>query len=221
MAVTWKTALDLVEQALRATKENFGNEAIYGGSYGWASAGRLHHAPSLLKRFLGLHGGYVDKSGNHSFGAALGIVPHVLGRSDITSLVTPWDTLVGHSDLIVLFGGAHLKNSQIDSGGAVVHEAESWFRKAHDAGTQFINISPSRQDLLDGVAGEWIPIRPNTDAALMLGIAHTLLAETLHDRVFLDRYCVGFDAFARYLTGESDGVRKDAAWAAVHHEHPP
>jgi biotin/methionine sulfoxide reductase len=214
VAVSWGTALDLVERAMRDTKERFGNEAIYGGSYGWASAGRLHHAPSLLKRFLGLYGGFVDKSGNHSFGAALGIMPYILGRSDITSLVTCWDTLIGHCDLIVLFGGAHLKNSQIEAGGAVAHEAEAWFRKADARGTRFINISPSRQDLPAAVEGDWIAIRPNTDVALMLGLAHELLVRDLLDRAFLDRYCVGFDIFARYLTGDPDGTRKDANWAS-------
>src|ERR1700686_2834922 len=49
--VSWETALDLVERELRRVKQDFGNAAIYGGSYGWASAGRLHHSPSLLKRF--------------------------------------------------------------------------------------------------------------------------------------------------------------------------
>jgi biotin/methionine sulfoxide reductase len=87
--VTWDRALDLVCEALLDVRERCGNESIYGGSYGWASAGRLHHSPSALKRFLGLFGGYTDKSGNHSFGAALGVMPYILGRSDINNLVVP------------------------------------------------------------------------------------------------------------------------------------
>ena len=35
-----------------------GNESIFGGSYGWASAGRFHHAQSQLHRFLNCIGGY-------------------------------------------------------------------------------------------------------------------------------------------------------------------
>src|SRR5690349_16514815 len=38
--VSWDQALDLAAKALRDTREQHGNEAIYGGSYGWASAGR-------------------------------------------------------------------------------------------------------------------------------------------------------------------------------------
>ena len=57
--------------------------------------------------------------------------------------------------------------------------------------------------------------RPSTDAALMLGLAHTLVAEGLHDRAFLDRCTVGFDRFEAYLLGAADGHAKDAAWAAA------
>ena len=50
----------------------------------------------------------------------------------------------------------------------------------------------------------------------MLGIAHTLLVEDLHDTEFLARCCTGFDRLAAYLLGESDGIAKDAEWALRH-----
>lgn len=67
---------------------------------------------------------------------------------------------------------------------------------------------------------EWWPCRPNSDVAIMLGIAHTLVANSLHDRQFLDRYCTGFNRFLPYLTGEEDGIVKDARWAAQLAEVP-
>jgi len=48
VAVPWDEALDLAAAALKRTRETFGNAAICGGSYGWASAGRIHHAKSGL-----------------------------------------------------------------------------------------------------------------------------------------------------------------------------
>jgi len=215
VAVGWDEALDLVTAELTRVKTEYGNSAIYGGSYGWASAGRLHHSPSLLKRFLGLHGGYVDKLGNHSWGAAYHIMPYVIGRADINQLATPWSALLGHCRLIVMFGGAPIKNSQIASGGEVTHETESWLAKARAESIEFVNVSPSRADMLASLDAQWMPIRPNTDVALMLGLAHTLYAADLHDRAFLARYCVGFEAFERYLNGAVDGTPKDAAWAAA------
>lgn len=213
--VGWDEALDLAATEINRVRTTYGNEAIYGGSYGWASAGRLHHAPSLLKRFLGLIGGYVDKRGNHSFGAALGIMPHVIGRADITNMVISWRTVVENTDLIVMFGGANMKNMQLDAGGAVLHDNHSGFTRARAGGVRFVNISPLRGDLPQVAEAEWHVIRPGSDLATMLGIAHTLLVEGLADRDFLDRYCTGFERFERYLTGEADGEAKSVDWAAA------
>ncbi|HXX39745.1 MAG TPA: molybdopterin-dependent oxidoreductase, partial [bacterium] len=38
--------------------------------------------------------------------------------------------------------------------------------------------------------------------------------ENLYDRAFLDKYTVGFDRFADYLTGKTDGQAKSPEWAA-------
>src|SRR5690606_32575047 len=46
--VSWDEALDLAAGALRDVIARSGNEAIFGGSYGWSSAGRFHHAQSQV-----------------------------------------------------------------------------------------------------------------------------------------------------------------------------
>ena len=65
--------------------------------------------------------------------------------------------------------------------------------------------------MLEDVDAEWVPLRPNTDVAMMLGLAHTLQIEGLTDQAFLDRYTQGFEAFLPYLVtvraGESDELR--------------
>lgn len=212
--VDWDVALDLACEALLDARERLGNESIYGGSYGWASAGRLHHSPSVLKRFLTMFGGFTDKSGNHSFGAALGVMPHILGRADINHLIVRWPELIAHTRLLVMFGGAAVKNAQIDPGGAVNHESVDWLRRVRGAGIEVVNISPLRDDMPDSVAPEWLPIRPNTDVAMMLGLGHTLIAENLVDREFVARYCSGYSEFEAYLLGRPDGIPKDANWAS-------
>ena len=42
--VDWDTALDLAAGEIDRVRRTYGNQAIYAGSYGWASAGRFHHA---------------------------------------------------------------------------------------------------------------------------------------------------------------------------------
>lgn len=56
--VSWDELTELLADELRRVVDTHGNEAIYGGSYGWASAGRFHHAQSQVHRFLKLLGGY-------------------------------------------------------------------------------------------------------------------------------------------------------------------
>ena len=77
--VSWDEALDGVAQELARVRDKYGATAILGGSYGWSSAGRLHHARSLLRRFLFLGGGCVDQVANYSFGAAVYLLPRVIG----------------------------------------------------------------------------------------------------------------------------------------------
>jgi biotin/methionine sulfoxide reductase len=128
--------------------------------------------------------------------------------------VVPWPELVEHTRLLVMFGGAPLKNTQIDPGGAVAHDNPHWFQRAREAGVEMVCVSPYRHDLTDSAATEWLPIRPGTDVALMLGLACTLADEGLADRAFTQSHCTGYDEFERYLTGKADGQPKDARWAA-------
>ena len=218
--VEWDRALDLVAGELERVKALYGNEAIYGSS-GWGSAGGFHDARGQLTRFLNLNGGFVDQITNYSFGAASVIVPRIVGSmSPVVGPVNTWPVIVEHTDLMVAFGGMPPKNANVNQGGVGAHEAADWHRRAVESGTAFVCIGPIRDDAGDEVAAEWHSIRPNTDLAVMLGLAHTMLAEGLHDTEFLARCCTGFDRLAAYLLGESDGIAKDAEWASGISEMP-
>jgi len=216
LEVDWDEALDLVAGELTRVRGAFGDSAIFGGSYGWSSAGRLHHARTLVRRFLFQGGGCVDQVGNYSWGAAQFLLPHVIGTyQPVTGRVTDWTSVVKHTRLILAFGGLRIENSQVTSGGTGSHVLESWLGRAKEAGIEFVVISPTRSDAPQFLDAQWLAVRPNTDTALMLAMAHTLIAERRHDRDFLDRYCTGFDVLRRYLLGEADGTVKDADWAAA------
>ena len=214
--VTWDRAIDIVAAELERVKREHGNEAIYAGSYGWASSGRLNHPRTLLKRLLNLHGGFTDHVLDYSRAAAMVIVPHVVGSEEPVGIkLTAWDSIIENAELILSFGGMAPKNFQIDSGGMGVHRGNDWMRRVRGAGIEVVYMSPLRSDISEVLDARWLPIRPSTDTAMMLGIAHTLYAEGLHDQDFLDRYCIGFEVFARYLTGAIDGIPKTAEWAAA------
>ena len=80
-------------------------------------------------------------------------------------------------------------------------------------GGRIVSFSPLRDDV-DGEC-EWHAPVPGTDVAIMLALAYVLATESLADRDFLDRYCIGYDRFERYLLGADDGVAEVAEWAAA------
>lgn len=217
VAVSWEEALDLAAGAIDKVKQTHGNEAIYGGSYGWASAGRFHHAQSQIHRFLKMAGGYVDCRDDYSCAAAHVIVPHVLGRTFYEWAFEPQgiEDIIEHSESMVLFGGAALKNTEVNVGGLGGHNAARKLREVYEAGVKVYNISPLRDDVAVEAGATWISCVPNSDTALMLGIAHTLVEESLHDQAFIDRYCEGWGKFKAYLLGDADGQARDAEWAST------
>ena len=212
--VSWERALDLVAGEVQRVIREHGNESLYAGSYGWGSASTVHNARSLLHRWLNLLGGFCDSRGNYSAGAAFYILPYVVGGLESIVMPSDWRGIAEHSELLVLFGGMPPKNGQADLGGAVVHEAPSYYQRLVERGVECVYIGPLRDDVDERLKAEWLPARPNTDTAFMLALAHTLYVEELWDRGFVTRYCTGFERFLPYLTGESDGQPKDADWAA-------
>jgi biotin/methionine sulfoxide reductase len=211
--VSWDQANDLVAGEMRRIIGRHGNSAIFGGSYGWASAGRFHHAQSQLHRFLNLAGGYTRSVNTHSYAAAEVLLPHVLGNRDgLEQHHTSWSNVAGHTELFVAFGGLPLKNAQVSAGGVGRHNVREDLRACRAGGTHFINVSPLRDDIAAEFAPEWIAVRPNTDTALILALAHSLLAEGRHDAAFLARHTVGFEKVRDYLLGVNDGVAKTAEW---------
>lgn len=215
VSVSWETADKLVAEELRRVKENFGNKAIYGGCYGWSSAGRFHHAQSQIHRFLNCIGGYTRSKNTYSFASAEVILPHVIGNMfELLVDTTSWPSVIDNTELLVAFGGIPIKNGQINAGGVGRHVQLEHLKAASQAGVEFVNISPIRSDIEDFASALWLPIRPSTDVALMLAIAHTLFDEGLYDTDFVQQYCVGFDGLLSYLTGKADGVVKSAEWAA-------
>jgi biotin/methionine sulfoxide reductase len=215
LALPWDEALDIAAEEIDRVRREHGNGAIFGGSYGWGSAGRFHHAQSQVHRFLNSIGGYVASFGSYSTGCAQSIMPHVFGVNFLTLLYEHqdgWQSIHEHTETLVMFGGINPKNSQVSMGGITEHETAGWFDRFAAKGMRMVNVAPQRTDA-PGMA-EWLPVRPGSDTALMLALAHVLETEGLTDRDFLARCTTGFERFRPYLMGESDGTPKSPEWAA-------
>ncbi|CCQ16662.1 putative biotin sulfoxide reductase [Rhodococcus sp. AW25M09] len=211
--VSWDELTDVLSGELSRVVGEYGNSAVYGGSYGWASAGRFHHAQSQVHRFLNCLGGYTRSVHSYSLGATGVIMPHVLGAHwKMFSRSTSWNVIAAHTELLVAFGGVPVKNTGINHGGTSDHPTAGSLDAMRTRGGQIVTVSPLRNDM----AGDarWIAPRPGTDVAMMLALAYVLADEKLHDTAFLDTYCQGYPEFERYLLGISDGTPKTPQWAS-------
>jgi molybdopterin guanine dinucleotide-containing S/N-oxide reductase-like protein len=85
-----------------------------------------------------------------------------------------------------------------------------WFTQV---GIKQIFICPDLNYAAAVHADKWIPIRPNTDAALQLAIAYIWITEGTYDKEYVATHTVGFDKFKSYVLGEEDGIPKTPKWA--------
>lgn len=214
--VSWDEVTEILAGEYQRVYGDFGPQAVYGGSYGWASAGRFHHAQSQLHRFLNALGGYVRSVNTYSNAAGDVILPRVAAPMlTMTQRGTDWALIAEHTELVVAFGGIPLKNTFVSPGGATVHAIGGYLRQMAERGAQFDLFSPLRDDLPEYTNATWHPIAPGTDVAAMLALAYVLIDEGLANRSFLDRATVGYEQLRRYVLGLDDGQPKDPAWAAA------
>ncbi|GAA2805917.1 molybdopterin-dependent oxidoreductase [Saccharopolyspora taberi] len=213
--VGWDTALDLVARELARVRDAFGNQAIFGGSYGWGSAGRLHHAQSQLHRFLNVIGGYTRSVNDYSRGASMVLLPHLIGQratADLRFKPVSWDDIARHTDLLVSFGGVRRSNTWVVPGGHARHVGSGLAREAGRT-TRVVTLSAQRDDAFADLGAEWLGVMPATDTAVMLALVHVLVVDGLADDAFLATHTVGADQVRRYVLGEADGVPKTPEWA--------
>jgi biotin/methionine sulfoxide reductase len=214
--MAWDEVTRLLAEETARTRAEHGDTAIFAGCYGWASAGRYHHARTQLQRFLGLGGGFTSSIHAYSYAAAQSLMPHVLGTNEVVlGRVTDWHAIARHARVVVCFGGLAAKNGMVNSGGSGRHDYRLLMRRARQAGVRFISLSPFRGDTETELEAEWIPIRPGTDTALMLAMAQVLIDSHRYDEGFLRHHTVGFERLRAYVMGEAeDGLAKTPEWAA-------
>ncbi|QQE39971.1 molybdopterin guanine dinucleotide-containing S/N-oxide reductase [Enterobacter asburiae] len=213
--VSWDDALALIHAQHKRIRDSYGPSSIFAGSYGWRSNGVLHKASTLLQRYMSLAGGYTGHLGDYSTGAAQAIMPYVVGGNEVYQQQTSWPLVLAHTDVVVLWSANPLNTLKI-AWNASDEQGIGYFDALRKSGKRIICIDPMRSETMDffGESAEWIAPHMGTDVAMMLGIAHTLVENGWHDVEFLARCTTGFDKFADYLTGQSDGVAKTAEWAA-------
>lgn len=219
--VSWDQALDYVASKMIEIKDKYGSTALLDQSYAGASYGVLHKSDQiegLLGRFLGM---FACRTNSWS-------VPSYQG----TTTSSRWtfgtikdgneDDAYAHTKLMIMWGW---NPAYTFHGGNTFY----YMRMAKQKGCKFVLVDPQYTDSAAAYDAWWIPIKPNTDAAMMAGMAHHIFVNQLQDQAFIDKFCSGMDAgtmpewaqntpngqenFKDYILGTYDGVAKTPEWA--------
>jgi anaerobic dimethyl sulfoxide reductase subunit A len=199
--ISWDEALDYIAAEEKRILDNYGPWSILKTGFGG-----VEH--------LNLLGGCLGSWGLVSVGAFP--APSIKMKGGQGGVNDRLD--LRNSKLIVLFGS----NPAWSSGGSPSYH----YLQAKKAGAKIIFVDPFYNPSAVALADEWVPCRPSTDAALLLGIAFYMITNNLQDQEFLDKYTLGFDAdhmppgadpkdnYRDYVLGISDGVPKTPEWAS-------
>ncbi len=221
--VSWDEALNFVVKKMNYIKKTYGNTALLDQSYAGASYGVLHKSDQiegLLGRFMGMFGCRTNSWSVPSYEATTASSKWTYGTIQDGNE----DDTYAESKLMIMWGW---NPAYTFHGGNTF----MYLRMAKQRGCKFVIIDPQYTDSAAAYDAWWIPIKPNTDAAMMAGMAHYIFANNLQDQAFIDKFVQGMDAgtmpewsknsangqenFKDYILGTYDGQAKTPAWASA------
>ncbi len=198
--ISWDEALDTVAGELKRIRDTYGAAStILAQMTGDVCSLNNFGA---MDRLLSMAGGYTSPWGVTSFQA--GVYASLVTYGTWFASNTRDDLL--NSRLIIMWGW--------NPANTVTGTNTCWYlARAKEAGARIVSVDPRHTDSAATFADLWIPIRPGTDTAMLIAMAHVMIKENLYDETFISKYTVGFDRFEDYVMGSEDGVPKTPAWA--------
>jgi len=201
--VSWDEALETVASQIKRVRDTYGGGANVlissAGDLGW-----LHNG-GLIERVFVRSGGYTGVLGTVSCEGSLFASMASFGASQHKTSNSR-DSLL-KSRLILLWGWNPAASRS--------HGDILWYLgKVKELGIRVIAVDPRYTETAALLADKWIPIRPGTDTAMMVGMAYVMIREQLEDRDFLNKHTLGFGAFEDYVLGREDGIPKTPEWAS-------
>ena len=215
--ISWDEALDIIAEKYRYTLDTYGPEAFF-----LCATGTRNYPIQRLFNLTGGHlgtinsesNGQIAQTANYLFGFDSQTFDCAGGLGSNTSAIKDADC--------GLFFGCGSGESRMCGMGEVYEVA-----KAREAGIPVAFVDYRLGEGSSGNPDEWFPIYPGTDGALASAIAYVIISEGKHDKAFLDKYVVGFDAdtmpesapanssYMDYIMGTGyDNIPKTPEWAA-------
>ena len=213
--ISWDEATQIIADELVRTKEKYGMSAVLSQADMHGEGKHVSPSHGCANRLLSLLGGYtiqmrnMDSWEGWSWGSK-----NVWGGEPVGEMEPAgnlWPDIARHSDALLFWSGDP-EVTPMGFDGYMASRLSQWL---HNIGIKFIYVDPALNYSGCYLADKWIPVLPNTDAALYLAIAHVWLTEGSYDKDYVATHAVGADEFFKYVLGEVDGEPKTAKWAAT------
>jgi menaquinone reductase, molybdopterin-binding-like subunit len=187
-AISWEEAFDILAKRISGLKAkgNINALAAIDGNRPWSTMS------TLIERLLKAMGSpnYMRmQSAEDTIGTAATLLT---GRQGAVT----YD--LENADYILSFGSGLLEGW--GSPGRVINAWGLWRSGELKSKVQVVQVE-SRASNTASKADKWVPAKPGTETALVLGISHVIISEGLHDAGFIDKYSFGFSDFK-----SADGV---------------
>ena len=212
--ISWEEATDIIASEIRRIQKTYGLNAILLQADGHGESKTIHTPHGHNGRLMDVMGGFTlqvrqpDSWEGWYWGSK-----HVWGHG-FQGMQAPQlnicKDISENCDMVLKWGCDDETTPWGFTGQNATNISYFWT----DAGIKQVYICP---DLNFGAAvhaDKWIPVLPNSDAALQLAIIYTWLKEDTWDKEYVATHAVGMDKVAAYVLGEEDGVPKTPAWAS-------
>lgn len=210
--ISWDEALDTVAENLIRVKEQYGNSAIYNHYASGSGTGLT--GSGTMSRLLNMFGGVLGYYNSYSTACTRPATTAIYGTTSVGQARPDWQ----NSRMIIMWAWNPAE---------MIHGTNTMYmlKLARQKGVKIVVIDPRLTMSAQGLADQWIPIRPGTDCAMMAAMAYTMMTEGLIDEDYVNRVAVGYDdqhmpegyegeeSFKAYIMGISDGVPKTPDWA--------
>lgn len=212
--ISWDEAAQLVADELVRVREKYGMSAVLAEADMHGEGKHVAPSHGCMNRLLSLMGGYTVQMRNqdswegYSWGSK-----NVWGGEPVGELQPSgnlWPDIAQNAELL-LFWSADPETTSVGFDGYMASRLSYWI---HSLGIKFVYIDPALNFSACCQADKWIPVLPNTDAALYLAIIYTWLVEDTYDKEYVKTHAVGYDEFFDYVLGKEDGEPKSPAWAS-------
>ena len=212
--ISWDEATQIIADELLRIKEKYGMSAVLSEADMHGEGKHISPSHGCANRLLSLLGGYTVQMRNqdswegYSWGSKNVWGGEPVGEMEPSGNV--WPDIAKHSELL-LFWAADPETTAVGFDGYMSSRLSQWL---HSIGLKYIYIDPALNFSGCYLADKWIPILPNTDAAMFLAIAHVWLTEDTYDKEYVKTHAVGAEPFFDYVLGKEDGIPKTPAWAS-------